>query len=119
MNQEKQSELDDDSGDYDISRLLDYRGPGFRQQESPENNVILADYRNSDRNEQHISTLLSSKGIPFYIERPQVGLPGTQILMFVSVPRVRQQQTLAVLNAAVKAGFVEIVKGAEGLSSHY
>jgi hypothetical protein len=105
-----------DSQNDAIRRLLAYDGPSLRQ-ETIEKGLTIADYRNSAENERNIARLLSSKGIPFHLERPQAGFPGRQIRIYLTVPEDRYEETNAILNAAVKAGALEILEGTEDLIS--
>jgi hypothetical protein len=103
--------------EYDIPRLLEYKGPSLRQKKPMEGGVILLDYRNSDENERNVSTLLSSKSIPFHIERPEPGWKGRSIRMEVTVPRERSREAEAVLSAGARAGAIEVVEGFNDLLS--
>ena len=103
--------------EYDIPRLLEYKGPSLRQKEPMEGGVILLDYRNTDENEGNVSTLLSSQGIPFHIERPEPGWKGQNIRMQVTVPQERSREAEAVLSAGAQAGAIEVVVGFKDLLS--
>lgn len=108
---------DEQTGRQDaIERLLTYDGPSLRQ-ERIEKGLIIADYRNSDENERNITKLLSSQGVPFHLERPQSGLPGREIRMYLTIPEDRYEEAKAILEAAVSAGVVEIIEGTEDLIS--
>jgi hypothetical protein len=115
MSNEDQWQNGSNPNDYDIAHLLEYGGPSLRQQEPIEDGVSILDYRNTDENERNISVLLSSQGIPFRIERPQLGWTGTRVRMVVTFPRSQYQQATAVLTAAARASAVDIVEGTEGL----
>jgi hypothetical protein len=104
------------SQDHAIGRLLAYDGPSLRQ-ERIEKGLTIADYRNSDENERNITRLLSSRGIPFHLERPQSGLPGRQIRMYLTIPEDLYGETKTILEAAVSAGVLEIVEGTNDLIS--
>jgi hypothetical protein len=117
MSEKEQSKNTESRNEYDIARLLEYAGPGFQQSEPIVNGVSLFDYRNTDENERKISTLLSSLGIPFNIQRPKLGWTGTQIRLIVTVPRDRQRQAEAVLWAAVEQSVIDRVEGISGLIS--
>ena len=103
--------------EYDIARLLAYRGPSLRQEEPMEDGVTLLAYRNTDENERNASTLLSSQGIPFRIERPEPGWKGQNVRLEVTVPRNRSREAQAVLSAGVRAGVMEEVQGFKDLLS--
>jgi hypothetical protein len=118
MESEEQSKPDQGHFEYDIARLLEYNGPGFRQKEPIADGVSLFDYVNTDENERNISILLSSQGIPFNIERPEHGWAGVKTRLILTVPRTRQPQAEAILSAAVEQSVVEKGEGTEGLISY-
>jgi len=100
---------------YDVVKLLQYRGPSLRREQLLPSDVSILDYRNSDQNERHISTLLSSQGIPFHLDRPQKGWSQSKLRLSVSVPREFLDSAQALLTAATKAGAIEVVEGLQGL----
>ncbi len=100
---------------YDVEQLLRYRGPSLRREQLLPSDVSILDYRNSDRNEHHISTLLSSQGIPFHIDRPQKGWSQSKLRLIVSVPREFLDSAQALLTAATTAGAIEEVEGLQGI----
>ena len=77
--------------------------------------MAILDYRNSDANERSISTLLSSQGVPFHIERPAGGWSQPTLRLFVTVPREHLATATALLLSAARASAVERVEGLEGL----
>lgn len=105
-------------GDDDVVSLLKYNGPSLCQEEPIAEGVELVDFRNSDRNEQNVSKLLSAKGIKFNIQRPPLGWAGTQIRLILTVPISRADEVMKVLGAAAKAGVVDVVPGIEGMISY-
>ncbi|QQZ39392.1 hypothetical protein IF690_15080 [Pseudomonas sp. SK3(2021)] len=101
---------------YDVVKLLQYRGPSLRREQLLPDDISLLDYRNSDQNERHISTLLSAQGIPFHLDRPsQKGWSQSRLRLSVSVPRQFLDSAQALLTAAAKAGAIETVEGLQGL----
>lgn len=98
-----------------LEKLLQFRGLSLRRKELLPSDVSILDYRNSDSNEHHISTLLSSQGIPFHIDRPQVGWSQSRLRLIVSVPRELLDSVQALLAAAAKGGAIEAVEGVQGL----
>jgi hypothetical protein len=105
-------------GDDDVLSLLKYNGPSLCQEEPIVEGVELVDFRNSDRNEQNVSKLLSAKGIKFNLQRPRLGWADAQIRLILTVPISRVDEAMKVLNTAAKAGLVEIVPGLEGMISY-
>lgn len=100
---------------YDVGKLLQYRGPSQRREQLLPSDVSILDYRNSDQNERNIATLLSSQGIPFHLDRPQKGWSQSKLRLSVSVPLPFLAVAQALLAAAAKAGAVEPVEGLQGL----
>jgi hypothetical protein len=118
MGSEEQSKPDQGQFKYDIARLLEYSGPSFQQKEPIVDGISLFDYPSTEENERNISTLLSSQGIPFNIERPEYGWTGTQTRLVLIVPRIQCSQAEAILSAAVAQSAVDIAEGTEGLISY-
>ena len=114
---EEQSKSDEGRFEYDIARLLEYDGPSSLQTEPIADGVSLLDYMNTDENERNISTLLSSQGISFNIERPQYGWAGVKTRLILTVPRAQHPQAEAILSAAVEQSVVDKGEGTEGLDS--
>jgi hypothetical protein len=105
-------------GDDDVASLLKYNGPSLCQEEPIAEGVELVDFRNSDRNEQNVSKLLSAKGIKFNLQRPRLGWADAQIRLILTVPISRADEAMKVLGTAAKAGLVETVPGTEGMISY-
>lgn len=102
----------------DVASLMNYNGPSLCQEEPIAEGVELIDFRNSDRNEQNISKLLSAKGIKFNIRRPTLGWANAKIRLILTVPISRADEVMKVLGAAAKAGVVDIVPGIEGIINY-
>ena len=60
------------------------------------------------------STLLSSQGISFNIERPQYGWAGVKTRLILTVPRAQHPQAEAILSAAVEQSVVDKGEGMKG-----
>jgi hypothetical protein len=102
----------------DVASLLKYNGPNLCQEEPIAEGVELVDFRNSDRNEQNVSKLLSAKGIQFNLQRPRLGWADAQIRLILTVPISRADEVMKLLGAAAKAGLVEVVPGIGGMISY-
>jgi hypothetical protein len=102
---------------YDIAALLRYEGPSTRMDGPIENGIETIDYRDSEKNLRHLTALLSSQGIPFYLERPRRRWSGLWPRMILSLPAERYPEAAVLLQAAVAASALDVVEGSEGLYS--
>jgi len=98
-----------------ISQLLEYTGPSSRLRKKPADGVTFIDYRNTVANEKNIGLLLSSQGIPFYIERPKGRIHRRELRLAVTVPKENREATEQLLASAVAAAVVERVEGIDDL----
>jgi hypothetical protein len=100
----------------DVFEMLAYAGPTSRQQTPPAGGISTADLVSSDENEKAIERLLSSRTIPFVIERPELGWKGVERRMIVTVPQDRYPDASAIFAAAVEAGMLEKGQDDDGLN---
>lgn len=103
----------------DIAGLLAKESPSLRQDRPAPAGVVLIGYRNTDENERKIARLLSAKGIPFHIARPEPGWKGQNIRLEVTVGRGRNVEAEALLSAAARAGVIDPVEGYKDLLSRF
>lgn len=102
---------------YDIGRLLQYDGPSLRVDSPIEDGLEIISYRDSDENVRHLTALLSSQGIRFYLKRSRRGWTGLWPRMILIVPANRYPEAAVLLQAAVEASVLDVVDGPEGLYS--
>lgn len=99
-----------------ISEVPKYSGPTSRLPTPPEPGISIADLLSSDRNEEILDKLLSSRSIAFYIERPDLGWKGVRRRMHVTVAPDDYPQVMDLLAAALDASLFEEAEEDEGIS---
>ena len=100
---------------YNVFEMLRYNGLTFRKQTLPSDSISIADFVDSDKNEKTVDRLLSSRSIPFLVERQEFGWKGIRYRMIITVSRDKYQQVIDILTAAVKAKVLKEAEGIEGL----
>lgn len=102
----------------DPRQLITHAGPSLALEAPPDPGAALLVVFDSDTAAQTIDRLLSASGIPFHLERPTGQWAGTRARPRITVPADREDEALALLNAAADAGLLERAEGDEGLV-HY
>jgi hypothetical protein len=100
---------------YDIRTLLEYQGPSTRVENPEQGWAIILDYKNTDENERAASSLLSSQGITFSIDRPARGWSQPKLRLYIMMPADRLVDATSILAAATAQGVLAQVEGDEGL----
>jgi hypothetical protein len=101
----------------EIEKLLAFSGASTRLRQPLEGGVLVIDFRDTDTNEQRLDALLSSQGIPFYLERASDFALHKAIRLDLTLPKEKYADAAPLLKRATELALLEVVTGIGDLIS--